>query len=313
MLSVWIAASPEEILQPTQVALGNFDGVHGGHRAVIGALFSPFAPIGEMAQSAPYATVVSFNPHPHVFFSGQPKPLLTTLPEKVQILKTLGIQQLVLLPFTEILANLTPEAFVEQILVQQLQAQRISVGFDFHFGRQRSGTVHDLQAIAERYGIPVVVVAPKRLGGERISSSNIRQALAVGKVELATQLLGRAYTLTGTVEQGQQLGRTLGFPTANLKVTPEKFVPAQGVYRVLIEGPAFVEPQLGVMNIGLRPTISSNHLTIEIHVLDWFGDLYGHTVTVHLQQFLRPEQKFESLEALKAQIAHDCQAARMLG
>jgi riboflavin kinase / FMN adenylyltransferase len=313
MLSVWIAASSEEILQPTQVALGNFDGVHCGHRAVIGALFGPSGTADKRTEPLSYATVVSFNPHPHVFFSGQPKPLLTTLTEKTQILETLGVQQLVLLSFNETLATLTPEAFVEQILIQQLQAQCISVGFDFHFGHNRSGTVQDLQIISERYGIPVMVVAPNLLAGERISSSSIRQALAMGKVELATQLLGRPYTLTGTIGQGQQLGRTLGFPTANLRVAAEKFIPAQGVYRVLMQGPAFVEPQLGVMNIGQRPTVNGHRLTIEIHVLDWSGDLYGHTVTVHLQQFLRPEQKFASLEALKAQIAHDCQAARMLG
>ena len=145
---------------------------------------------------------------------------------------------------------------------------------------------------------------------ERISSSAVRQALEAGDVVRAKQLLGRAYTLTGTVIQGKQLGRTLGFPTANLDVLAEKFIPHRGVYQVQVESPAFVQSQLGVMNIGSRPTVDGTDQTIEVHILDWSGDLYGHTMTVHLEQFLRPEQKFESLDALKAQIQLDCINAR---
>lgn len=335
---MWVTSLLETYLQPTQVALGNFDGVHRGHCAVIRALFTAaeqpplkvpqiaadFSLIADQGlqdsgdrttQSPPpcYPTVVSFNPHPQVFFSGQPKPLLTVLPEKIQVLELLGVKQLVLLPFDRALATLTPIAFVEQILVQQLKAQKISVGFDFCFGRDRSGTALDLQVIAAQYGIPVVIVAPETIDGQRISSSEIRQALTVGNVALAERLLGRPYALTGTVEPGQQLGRTLGFPTANLSIAAEKFIPALGVYSVYIEGPAFATPHISVMNIGNRPTVDGSHITLEVHVLDWFGDLYGHTVTVHLQQFLRPEQKFESLDALKTQIALDCEAARALG
>lgn len=326
---MWVTSSIETSLQPTQVALGNFDGVHLGHCAVIQALAeSPaqgaFLEVdasreltqGSTATLAPighcYTTVVSFTPHPHVFFSGQPKPLLTLLPEKVELLEALGVEQLVLLPFDQELANLTPEAFVERVLVQQLKAQKISVGFNFCFGRERAGTAEDLRAIAARHHIPVMIVEPAVMDHERISSSAVRQFLETGDVVRAKQLLGRAYTLSGTVIHGQHLGRTLGFPTANLNVSSEKFIPHQGVYQVQVKGSALAQPQLGVMNIGSRPTVDGTYQTIEVHLLDWSGDLYGHTITVHLEQFLRPEQRFESLEALKAQIQLDCANARQL-
>ena len=309
---MWVTSSVETSLQPTQVALGNFDGIHLGHAAVIQALSRRPAQdvLGSMGHC--YTTVVSFTPHPHVFFSGQPKPLLTPLPEKVQLLEALGVEQLVLLPFDQDLANLTPEAFVEQVLVEQLKAQKISVGFNFCFGRERAGTAEDLKAIAARFNIPVTIVKPALMAQDRISSSAVREALKTGDVVRAKQLLGRAYSLIGTVIQGKQLGRTLGFPTANLNVSAEKFIPLRGVYQVQVESPAFIQSKLGVMNIGVRPTVNGTLQTIEVHLLDWSGDLYGHTVTVHLDQFLRPEQKFESLETLKVQIQLDCDQARQL-
>jgi riboflavin kinase / FMN adenylyltransferase len=309
---VWVTSSIETSLQPTQVALGNFDGVHLGHATVIQALSDSPAQNAVDPTHRCYTTVVSFTPHPYVFFSGQPKPLLTLLPEKVELLEKLGVEQLVLLPFDRDLANLSPEDFVEQILVKQLNAQKISVGFNFCFGRERAGNAEDLKAIAARFNIPVTIVKPALMGDDRISSSAVRQALEAGDVVRAKQLLGRAYSLSGTIIQGQQLGRTLGFPTANLNVSAEKFIPLRGVYQVKVESSAFTQPQLGVMNIGLRPTVSGTVQTIEVHLLDWSGDLYGHTVTVHLEQFLRPEQKFESLDALKAQIQLDCAHARQL-
>jgi riboflavin kinase / FMN adenylyltransferase len=308
---VWVTSSTETSLQPTQVALGNFDGVHLGHATVIQSLFDSPMPSG-VDVSPCYTTVVSFTPHPYVFFSGQPKPLLTLLSEKVELLEKLGVEQLVLLPFDRDLANLSPEDFVEQILVKQLKAQKISVGFNFCFGRERAGNAEDLKAIAARFNIPVTIVEAARMEQDRISSSAVREALEAGDVVRANQLLGRTYTLSGTVIQGQQLGRTIEFPTANLDVSAEKFIPLRGVYQVQVDSPAFTQSQLGVMNIGLRPTVDGTLQTIEVHLLDWSGDLYGHTVTVGLEQFLRPEQKFESLDALKSQIQLDCDRARQL-
>lgn len=235
--------------------------------------------------------------------------MLTPIEEKAQYLCSLGIQQFVLLPFDAHLANLSPQAFVEEILVQGLQAQQISVGQDFHFGKRRSGTITDLQAIAAQYGIPVEVATLHLQDGDRISSSAIRAALSQGEIDQANQLLGRPYQLVGTVVSGRQLGRTIGFPTANLQVPSDKFLPCCGVYSVwttLSDGSL----NAGVMNIGYRPTVEGDQITVEVHLLDWSGDLYGHTLTVSLNGFLRPEQKFASLEELKSQIQRDCEQAR---
>lgn len=296
------------VLTPTAVALGNFDGVHRGHRQVIrpivrAAAFSNLSPI-----------VVTFLPHPQEFFTGKPRYLLTPVEEKREQLEAMRVAQLVLLPFNRELADLSPQQFVESILVEQLQARVVSVGADFCFGRDRSGTAADLQAIAASHSIKVTVVSLEVCKEGRISSSLIRQALELGNLQQANRLLGRSYSLVGTVLRGQQLGRKLGFPTANLKLPPEKFLPRQGVYSVKVSSPAFgIEASAlpGVLNLGCRPTVDGTSQTIEVHILDWSGDLYGQQLTVSLEEFLRPEQKFASLDALKAQIQADCERVRV--
>ncbi len=320
--SVWVTSSTELALKPTIVALGKFDGIHRGHERVIQPILSQPRRGQSLPSSTPhtYSTVVTFNPHPQEFFSGRPRALLTPLDEKVQQLLTLGVQQLVLLPFDKELSTLTPENFVEKILIEQLQAQRISVGQDFYFGSQRTGSAEDLQILAAKYGIGVSIVSletsSELLANDEIpiSSSFIRQTLESGNVELANQLLGRAYTVTGTVVQGQQLGRTIGFPTANLELPKNKFLPCPGVYAVrvfCIDDPTTIlNGCWGAMNIGHRPTISGRNLSVEVHLLDWSGDLYGKKLQVHLEKFLRPEEKFSSLDALKIQIRLDCAGAR---
>jgi riboflavin kinase / FMN adenylyltransferase len=315
---VWVTNSTVSALKPTAIALGNFDGLHRGHQRVIQPILHP------QSASSHHSTVVTFNPHPQEFFTGQPRALLTPLDEKVSQLRSLGVKQLVLLPFDRELAALTPQEFVWQILVQQLQVQCISVGQDFCFGRHRSGTASDLQLIAAQYNIPVTIVPLLTCtentndGNLRISSSAIRQNLESGNILQANHLLGRPYQLRGTVVEGKQLGRTIGFPTANLQLPPEKFLPRQGVYAVSV----FIEHETidpeqapvssfpGVMNIGNRPTVNGTHPTIEVHLLDWSGDLYAKTLTVKLKHFLRPEQKFSDLDALKAQIQLDSMTAR---
>ncbi|MBD1869780.1 bifunctional riboflavin kinase/FAD synthetase [Cyanobacteria bacterium FACHB-471] len=314
---MWITSSLTTAKSPTLVALGNFDGVHRGHQQVI-------QPILSAALAAPETgrpTVVTFRPHPQEFFSGQSRPLLTPLDEKASYLSKLGVEQLVLLPFDRALADLTPEQFVETVLVQHLQARQVSVGEDFCFGRKRSGTATDLQAIATPFNIQVQVVPLHTAEGERISSSAIRQALQEGNLAKANQLLGRPYSLVGQVVEGQQLGRTIGFPTANLKLPAEKFLPRQGVYCVWVYLSKPTDPSAsnhlaqalpGVMNLGHRPTVGGVQQTVEVHLLDWSGDLYGQTLTVSLAEFLRPEQKFASLEELKAQIQSDSISARSI-
>lgn len=342
---MWVTSSLATVLTPTTVALGNFDGVHRGHQQVIKPILkesgasqtitatpseedwrNQFEDMGvpnfrENFESKAstraghsYATAVTFNPHPREFFSGKTWKLLTPPQEKVQQLSILGVEQLVRLPFDKELASLSPQQFVEKILVQHLQATQVSVGQDFHFGYQRTGTSSDLQAIASTYGIDVTIVSLQTSQGERISSSLIRQSLEQGDISQANQLLGRPYTLTGVVVKGQQLGRTIGFPTANLQLPSDKFLPRQGVYSVRVYGPSLessASSLFGVMNIGQRPTVNGTTVTTEVHLLDWSGDLYGQTLTVSLEEFLRPEQKFASLEALKTQINADCAEARV--
>ncbi|HEY9850359.1 MAG TPA: bifunctional riboflavin kinase/FAD synthetase [Leptolyngbyaceae cyanobacterium] len=352
---MWLTSSLTTVLTPTAVALGNFDGIHRGHQQVIQpilpelevksslAIFHPekirstedkkfldssVVSYGEYTDKItvserPYSTVVTFNPHPREFFTGQTRSLLTPIEEKVNQLHLLGVEQLVMLPFNRSLADLSPHEFVEQIVVGHLKAKRVSIGQDFCFGHRRSGTSTDLQAIAAQYNVEVIIVPIHNSQGERISSSAIREALASGNIEAANRMLGRSYTLKGLVVKGQQLGRTLGFPTANLEIPSDKLLPRLGVYavRVLLEQqPAMGESgcpkaaqewQAGVMNIGYRPTINGTCLTVEVHLLDWSGDLYGKALTLSLEKFLRPEQKFSSIEDLKQQIQNDCIAARI--
>ena len=329
--SVWVASSTERLLTPTAVALGKFDGVHLGHQRVIQpVLQSVWGKSGEIStppdrkNPRPYSTVVTFDPHPHEFFTGQPRDLLTPLDEKVQQLRSLGVEQLVLLPFDRELSALSPEEFVDKILVQQLQCRQISVGQDFCFGKKRMGTAQDLQILAAKYNIPVTIVPIKTdtdslstTDDTRISTSLIRESLEVGDIAKANRLLGRPYTLTGEVVTGQKLGRTIGFPTANIQLPKDKFLPRHGVYAVEVmihnQTPDTDSiPQLGVMNIGNRPTVNGIDTRVEVHCLNWSGDLYGKILEIQLVKFLRPEQKFPSLEALKNQIQLDCTAARAI-
>lgn len=321
--SVWITSSTNQVLTPNAIALGNFDGIHRGHQQVLQPILHYVNHTLDITSSVhkqkkktadTYPTLVSFNPHPQEFFTGVTKKLLTPLPEKIQELERLGIKQLVLLLFDKTLAQFSPQEFVAKILVEQLQVSFISVGEDFRFGHRRAGTAKDLKAIASQFGVEVFIASLEITPGNnhekpiRISSSHLRTSLQNGDITLANRLLGRAYSLTGKVVQGAQLGRKIGFPTANLQIPSNKFLPRRGVYLVRVSP----TKNWGVMNVGCRPTVDGKTTTVEVHLLDWSGNLYGKTITVSLEQFMRPEQKFPSLEALKAAIAKDCQLARTL-
>ncbi len=303
-----IIFDPTEISRPTAIALGNFDGVHIGHRRVI-------APILPAALSDRHltSTVVSFSPHPQEFFSNQPRQLLAPFAEKVALLDALGVEQLVLLPFNASLAKLTAAEFIQQILIKSMQVERISVGCDFRFGKQRQGSINDLHHI---WGDRLTVIPEQTMNVDssspsvRISSSNIRAALAEGKIDLANTLLGRPYNFIGEVVYGKQLGRTIGFPTANLAIPEAKCLPRDGVYAVQVQinnAPPYID---GVMNIGMRPTVNGSQRSLEVHLLAWQGELYGQSLNVELMQFIRPEKKFDSLDSLKSQIHQDCQSAK---
>ncbi|MDJ0900098.1 MAG: bifunctional riboflavin kinase/FAD synthetase [Xenococcus sp. MO_188.B8] len=311
---MWITTLTDTVKKPTAIALGNFDGIHQGHRVVLQPILQKcnLTFKDNYNHNSIYPSVVSFSPHPKEFFTGNQIKLLTPIQEKAQYLESLGLKQLVLLPFDQKLAALDPQQFVEEILIKQLQARQISVGEDFRFGCQRKGTARDLQNIAANFGITVNINSLHKFHNHqdqpiRISSSLIRQALTLGAIEQANLMLGRSYTLIGKVVTGQQLGRQIGFPTANLQLPIDKFLPCYGVYAVNVSWEN--NTVRGVMNIGCRPTVDGNSPTVEVHLLNWSGNLYNQTLKVSLQKFLRSEQKFPSLDALKQQISSDCQAA----
>lgn len=301
-----IVSASEQIKTPTAIALGNFDGIHQGHCSVLRSLIDS---VDRDLQPHIHPSVVSFTPHPREFFTGEKRSLLTPIPQKAELLADLGIEQLILLPFDGDMASLSPQQFVKEILVEQLQAKKICVGKDFRFGYQRKGTGADLIGLAANYDMEVKLNSLhtyQNFSAEevKVSSSLIRQALTEGDIGTADEMLGRAYSLWGKVVTGKQLGRTIGFPTANLEVAPEKFLPRFGVYAVDV---FFATTILkGIMNIGCRPTVAGELPTIEVHLLNWSGDLYGQNLRVNIIDFIRPEQKFASVEALKQQITQDC-------
>ncbi|MBM5823320.1 MAG: bifunctional riboflavin kinase/FAD synthetase [Cyanobacteria bacterium K_Offshore_surface_m2_011] len=299
---------PSSALRPTAVALGSFDGLHRGHRSVIAAVTAPMADARERV----VPTVVSFWPHPREVLHGETRLRLDLPEEKLELLEPLGIEQLVLVPFTRELAALTPEPFVRQVLAERLQARRIAVGTNFRFGVDRRGDVDDLARIGASFGIDVQVVPMLWDGSERVSSSRIRRALAAGDIDEAARLLERPYRFRGQVVSGRGLGRQLGWPTANLAVDGRKFLPLEGVYAALAwrEGEGGEGPMAAVMNLGPQPTVDPlAPSAVEVHLLERRLELAGARLTVQPLRLLRRQQAFASLEALSEQIRLDADRA----
>jgi len=289
------------------VAIGNFDGVHLGHQAVIGEA-------GRIARAGglPHA-VLTFEPHPRrVFRPADPPFRLTPFRAKSRHLEALGVDLLFTLHFDLAFAQKSAADFVEGVLVRNLGVRHAVVGYDFVFGHQRGGTPALLQARGAELGFGVTVVEPiAARGGAVYSSTRIRELLGTGKPREAAALLGRFWEIEGRVERGEARGRTIGFPTANL--TLEDYLrPAAGVYAVRagIEEQGRVHWHDAVANFGTRPTVGGTDLRLEVHLFDFAGDLYGRHLRVELVDYLRPEQKFSGLDALKAQIAADARRAR---
>jgi riboflavin kinase/FMN adenylyltransferase len=267
--------------------------------------------------------VVSFWPHPRELLYGEPRLRLDLPGEKLALLEPYGIRQLVLVPFTRELSLLSPEAFVEQVLVGELQAREVAVGENFRFGRDRVGDTASLTAIGRRHGLRVRVLPMLWDGEERVSSSRIRRALAAGAIDEATRLLERPYRFSGRVVRGRGLGRQLGWPTANLQVDGRKFLPLEGVYaarvRLLEPGPAGGEAgsagevMAAVMNLGPQPTVDPlASSAVEVHLLDRQIELVGRDLEVEPVRLLRRQQRFDGLDALSRQIGADAEQARAL-
>ncbi len=282
------------------VAMGNFDGVHIGHAAVLRAAHAA-------RPDAPRA-VLTFEPHPRAFFRPQDPPFrLTLATERAAALAALGVEVLYQLPFDTAFSHLSAEFFVQEILFKSIGAVHLSCGADFAFGHRRGGDVEFLAARAEALGIGLSIVPPVADAQGPVSSSRIRRLLQDGYPERAAALLGRPYSIRGEVMHGDARGRTIGFPTANIALG-QHLEPQRGVYAVTARmGGKLVK---GVANIGSRPTVGSTEPRLEAHFFDFDGDLYGQELSVQLRHFIREEQKFASFDLLKAQIGRDAAHAR---
>jgi len=294
--------APENAKLPTALALGSFDGLHLGHKKVIKAILKE--PIG-------IPTVVSFWPHPREVLFGESRLRLDLPAEKTLLLKPLGIEQLVLVPFNKTLASKSAETFVDEVLVKTLQAKHIAVGENFRFGRNREGDTSTLKKIGESLGIKVSIIPILEDENGRLSSSRIRKALNEGDLINAKNLLKRPYTFRGTVEKGKGLGRTIGWPTANLKIDGRKFLPSLGVYAAWAAIANKKERFSAIMNLGPQPTIDPNSSSaVEVHLLDKEINLLGKELIIEPVKRIRIQKKFENIEALSEQISLDAELAK---
>lgn len=292
---------------PVVLAIGNFDGVHLGHAALLRQL----AEAAGQLRLAP--TILTFEPHPREFFAPASAPArLTTLREKLELLGEAGVTQAMVCPFNANFAALSAEQFIEQVLCRGLRTRQLIVGDDFRFGRGRQGDFTLLQAAGQRLGFDVMAMPSIVVGGERVSSSGVRRALAAGDMDHAARLLGRPYGMDGQVAHGDKIGRQIGFATANIRLKHNP-LPMTGVFAVEVGGLG-EQPLPGVANLGVRPTVGgalgSTRPLLEVHLFDFDRDIYGTHIAVRFVRKLRDEQRFPTFNALKAQIAADAAAAR---
>ena len=290
---------------PSIVTPGNHDGVHLGHRALVQAAARRARTEGLCT------TAMFFDPHPTRVLAPDRAPVLLTGPgRRVDFLKGAGADAVAVLPFDEAFARTSPEVFVKKVLIETCNAKGVVVGPDFHFGHRRSGNIATLRALGRQHGFDVEVVEPVMYEGEAVSSTRIRRLLCEGDVASVASMLTRVHEIDGEVILGDQRGRTIGFPTANLDVSPLQ-LPADGVYAVAarVLGRPEGARLRGVANLGVRPTMNAGR-SVEVHLFDFDADLYGERLRVGFVEQIREERRFEGLEALKAQIARDAVAAR---
>ena len=296
----------EKLRGPLFLAIGVFDGVHRGHQAVI----STSADHARAGNGTP--VVVTFDPHPEKVLRPEKAPhLLTATQHKIALIRNLGVGHLLVITFDKQFATTEPEDFVQQLVSNSKPLREICVGHEWSFGKNRRGNLDLLKRLGAKLDFQVVGVPPVRTNGEVVSSTAIRRAVEKGDFTKAAAMLGREYTILGTVTRGDNLGKKIGFPTANLSAHSEQF-PPNGVYAA--EAKIDSELHRGVINLGVRPTVSGgkSERVLEIHLFDFDRDVYGRDVEVRFLKFLRPEKKFENIDALVAQIRRDVEEARAL-
>jgi riboflavin kinase/FMN adenylyltransferase len=283
----------------TILTLGTFDGVHLGHKKILQKLTQ------NTANKEFESLVLTFFPHPRmVLQGGSTLKLLNTITEKVALIEELGIENIVIHPFDEAFSRLTAEEFVRDVLVEKFKIHKIIIGYDHRFGRNRTADINDLIGFGHEYGFEVEQISVQEINDISVSSTKIRTALLDGNMSLANSYLGYDYFLTGTVVKGKQLGRTIGYPTANLQI-PENFklVPQNGVY--IVQSQIQNKLVYGMMNIGTNPTVGGQQQSIEVNFIDFEGDLYQQEIQVAIVQRIRSEKKFDSIEDLKNQLRKD--------
>lgn len=283
----------------TIITIGTFDGVHIGHKKIIARV------IRAASDSDCESVILTFFPHPRMVLNGSDGiKLLNTLEEKKQLLRETGLQNLIIHPFDEAFSQLTAKEFVASVLVAQLNIQKIIIGHDHRFGRNRDAGIEDLILFGQQFGFDVEQIPAQEIDDVSVSSTKIRNALTEGNMSLANTYLGYPYRLTGQVVKGRQLGRTIGFPTANISIPePYKLIPKKGVY--IVESDIDGRVVSGMMSIGTNPTVGGQTLSVEVYYLDFDGDLYDKTLSVSILEFIRDEEKFASLEELKSAILAD--------
>jgi len=289
------------------LTIGTFDGVHLGHRRIIGQMRQRAAEVGGET------VIITFHPHPRSVLRPDAPPvrLLTTLPERIGLLAGLGIDHLVVIPFTRAFADMEAEAYVSQFLIGRFHPHTVIIGHDHRFGRDRRGDYRLLEAEAARHGFAVRELDAELLRASAVSSTRIREALAAGDATLARELLGYAYRFSGNVVAGDRRGRTLGYPTANLAVDDGgKLMPADGVYAV--QATVGGRSHGGMMNIGTRPTVGGGRHATEVHLFDFQGEIYGERMEVSVIAYIRGEQRFDGLEALRRRLDEDRREALRL-
>lgn len=301
-MKVYFSTETIPAFKKAVVTIGTFDGVHTGHKSILEQLKREAARIGGET------VIITFHPHPRkVIVSGQPAiHLINTIDEKIELLEKNGIDHLVVVPFTDDFSQQSPEEYIEKFLVEKFHPHTVIIGYDHRFGRNRLGDYKLLEEYSARLGFNLMEIPAHVINDNTVSSTRIREAVLHGNTDVANTLLGYDFFFEGTVVDGNKLGRTLGYPTANLRIeNAEKLVPGNGIYAVELEIKDRPGRLKGMMSIGIRPTIGGTDRVIEVNIFDFNEDIYGTTVRVYIRKYLRSEVKFNGLDALVEQLGRD--------